>query len=129
MRRARGGNGQKLGAAIGLVLLLPAAAAQTDGEPADKEGEGLMPPAVQVCLGCHSLDPTDRRGGAGPPLRGVVGRTPSVDGVTAARWNAQLLDRWLANPRALDPDTESRFPGYADPAMRESVIRFLEGLQ
>lgn len=58
-----------------------------------------------------------------------MGRAPSVDGVEADQWHKPSLDRWLANPRAVDPDTDCRFPGYADPAMREAVIRFLDGLK
>ena len=126
VRRA---SGQAIAAAVGLAFLCPAAA-QTEDGAGDQKGEGVVPPAAQVCLGCHNLDEAGRQGGgAAPPLRGVIGRSPSVDGVAAEQWDPELLDRWLANPRAVDPETDSRFPGYADAAMRQAVIRFLEGLE
>jgi cytochrome c len=58
-----------------------------------------------------------------------MGRAPSVEGVEVAEWDRHSLDRWLANPRAMAPDTASRFPGYADAATREAVIRFLKRQQ
>ena len=99
-----------------------------DGGSGDKEGH--IPPEAHVCLGCHTVDESGREGAdSGPPLWSVVGRRPRVEGVEAPRWTPEALDRWLANPRAMAPDTRSRFPGYADPARRAAVIRFLERLQ
>jgi len=83
-----------------------------------------------VCLGCHTVDREGYQGAeAAPALWGVMGRGPSVEGVEVDQWNAHTLDRWLANPRAMAPETESRFPGYADAASREAVIRFLKRMQ
>lgn len=126
----RHGSARIAGRALGLGLLVAAAAVHANESAEDQEDEVRVPPAVQTCLGCHSLEESGRRGaGAAPPLQGVMGRTPSVAGVAAEQWDAQSLDRWLANPRAMAPDTDSRFPGYADAAMRETVIRFLDGLE
>lgn len=127
---ARHASARIAATALGLGLLIAAAAAHAEDSADDQEPEGRVPPAVQTCLGCHSLEESDRRGaGAAPPLKGVMGRAPSVAGVAAEQWDAESLDRWLANPRAVAPDTDSRFPGYADAAMRQTVIRFLEGLE
>ena len=131
----RHGIGGWVGAAAGLVLAAASAiagaqpAAPENGE-GEKPGEGFIPPEVHVCLGCHTVDKARHQGaGAAPPLWGIMGRAPSVDGVQAGQWDTHALDRWLANPRAVDPDTTSRFPGYADAATREAVIRFLGRLQ
>jgi len=105
------------------------ASAQDTGAAAEGD-EGFIPPEVHVCLGCHTVDRDQRQGAsAAPPLWGVMGRAPAVDGVDVAQWDAASLDRWLANPRAMAPGTASRFPGYADAAAREAVIRFLRRQQ
>lgn len=115
--------------AVGLLLVPALAGGQTDGE-ANGSGGDFIPPEAHVCLGCHTIDEGRRQGAdAAPPLRGVVGRAPRVEGVALERWDQAALDRWLANPRAMAPETASRFPGYADAASREAVIRFLRQLQ
>lgn len=112
-----------------MALLLAAGAAQAQTGEAAGEGT-FIPPEVHVCLGCHTVDRDRRQGAAAaPPLAGVMGRAPTVAGVAVAEWNASALDRWLANPRAMAPDTASRFPGYADAATREAVVRFLKRMQ
>lgn len=120
-----------LGAILGLASLGgaggPAMAAGDDVE--NGEEESFLPPEVQVCMGCHTIDEDERQGtDSAPPLWGVVGREPAVEGVQVSRWDEKSLRRWLANPRAMAPDTTSRFPGYADPAARERVVEFLKGL-
>lgn len=130
MPRGSGRNGI-WAASLAAVLLAAAAQAEpdTDGSPDEDRGD-FIPPEVHVCLGCHTVDQAKRRGAqSAPPLWGIMGRAPSVEGVEVARWDAHSLDRWLANPRAMAPETASRFPGYADAATREAVIRFLKRQQ
>lgn len=99
------------------------------GEPREIV-ESRYPPEVQVCLGCHTADRKRARGAkAAPPLWGVIGREPAPEGVDTERWDRASLERWLANPKSVAPETRSRFPGYADPGRREKVLRFLEGQQ
>ena len=126
-----GGQGGIWAVALAALLLATAAQAEPDPGESPSQGQGdFIPPEVHVCLGCHTVDEGRRRGAqAAPPLWGIMGRAPSVDGVAVARWDAHSLDRWLANPRAMAPDTASRFPGYADAATREAVIRFLKRQQ
>jgi cytochrome c len=66
------------------------------------------------CSGCHALD-NDKEG---PRLRGVYGRTsgsvPSFqysDALKAAHitWDATSLDKWLADPEKLVPNTDMAF--------------------
>ena len=66
------------------------------------------------CSGCHALDQEKE----GPRLRGVFGRTsgtvPSFqysDALKAAHitWDAATLDKWLAGPEQLVPDSDMAF--------------------
>jgi cytochrome c len=66
------------------------------------------------CSGCHALD-KDKEG---PRLRGVYGRTsgsvPSFqysDALKSAHitWDATSLDKWLADPEKLVPNTDMAF--------------------
>ncbi len=122
-------GGALLGACLVIGVSGLALAQSGSGSAGERGREGYIPPEAHVCLGCHTVRPSAGKGaGSGPPLWEVVGRSPSVEGAEVSRWTSRALDRWLANPRAMAPGTRSRFPGYADPAMRAAVIRFLEQL-
>lgn len=56
------------------------------------------------CMPCHHLDRTTRS--IGPGLKGVYGRVPTITGVPFTHWNAEALDAWLSDPRAIKPNTE-----------------------
>jgi cytochrome c len=81
------------------------------------------------CTGCHSLD-QDREG---PRLRNVYGRKAGSVSTfkysdalksTQITWNDASLERWLANPEAVAPDTDMNFHvPKADE--RAAIIRFL----
>jgi cytochrome c len=84
------------------------------------------------CGGCHSLD-QDKEG---PRLRGVYGRlsgsVSSFSYSTALKsahisWDAESLDKWLAGPDKLVPDTDMAF--HVDKAdERRDIIAYLKGL-
>lgn len=85
------------------------------------------------CGACHSVE-ADR---VGPRHRGVLGRRAgSVPGFHYSRalkasgfaWDAQLLERWLADPEALVP---GQGMGYrvADPAVRKDLVAYLATLK
>ena len=87
-----------------------------------------------VCATCHSLP----EGGAdqiGPNLWGVFGRkagskasfTYSDDMKNAGwTWDADHLDKWITNPRAVLPGTKMTYLGMADANDRRDVIAFLK---
>lgn len=140
-------------AALATALLLPLAACapkRSDPFPNAKQALADLPPRFQAadlkngeelfgqCRACH----TAIKGGAnltGPNLHGVFGRKPgAVTGYAysdamkayaaggAAPWTADLIDRWLADPKDFMPGTRMSFPGYPDGDNRRDVIAYLK---
>jgi len=85
------------------------------------------------CSGCHSVD----RDKEGPRLGGVYGRVSgSVQSFTysdalknaAIKWNADSLDKWLAGPNKLVPNSDMAF--HVDSAAeRNEIIAYLRELR
>jgi cytochrome c len=85
------------------------------------------------CRSCHSVT----QGGpnmTGPNLWGVYGRKAASeagfsysDGLKAAgwTWDAERLDQWIKNPRAVVPDTKMTFLGVKDAKKRADIVAFL----
>lgn len=91
------------------------------------------------CAACHDF----REGGAkriGPPLWGIVGRAVAAEGdfayspaivafgATGAAWTIEILDAYLANPKALVPGTKMIFPGMPDEQERIELLAYLQKL-
>jgi len=125
----------------------PAAPAVT--EPTDAEKQALLAslPApyntadlangkqkFAMCRSCHTIVP----GGAnmtGPNLHGVFGRKAGAletykysDAVKNAGfvWDADHLDKWLAEPRTFLPGTKMSFAGLKAPKDRIDLIAYLK---
>lgn len=108
------------------MLVLPAAAAADDG--------GAQ--AFTPCRACHSLDPADQ-GLPGPNLAGIIGRKvggdPAFDyspvlrkaNSEDLRWDAERLDRFLADPAEMFPGLWMSIRGVEDAADRAALVRFL----
>jgi cytochrome c len=92
--------------------------------------------AYQKCYSCHALEP----GAAkleGPSLQRVVGRPIAAErgfdyspalrrfAQRNPRWTPQLLDRYVADPEAMVPQTSMNFHGIEDPAERRALIEYL----
>ena len=92
--------------------------------------------AFQKCYSCHSVDPKEANL-SGPNLAGVVGRragtlanfaySPAMKkaGAEGVVWNEATLERYLADPLAMLPETTMSFPGVRDAAERRAVIAYL----
>ena len=78
------------------------------------------------CGACHYLDQTKKK--VGPSLMGIYGRAPSVDGLSFATWDAASLDQWIANPKAVKPNTKMAFKGIAEKSKRNDIIAYLKTL-
>jgi len=87
------------------------------------------------CVACH----TANEGGAdmvGPNLFGIFGGKAGAhrpafaysDGLKATgwTWDAARLDAWLANPKALVPDSKMVFVGVQDAKQRRDLIAYLK---
>ncbi len=113
-----------LAAALLLPLALPAAAA---------EGEAVF---RRHCITCHAVA-AGAPPGAGPNLRGVVGRRvggdPGFDyspvlqaaGEAGQRWDASMLERFLADPEAMFPGLWMGANGLREAADRAAVAGYL----
>lgn len=112
-----------------VISLFSAAHAQ----PPRDEGER----AFQKCYSCHSVDPkeTDL---SGPNLAGVVGRRAAAlpgfqfsaammkAGAEGLVWTDVALDRYLADPLEMIPETTMSFPGVKSAAERRAIIEYLK---
>lgn len=118
------------------VLALPSrpptglAAAPVAGDP----GRGVA--LFRQCAACHSAEPGVQL--TGPSLAMIWNRTAGTvagfgrystvlkhAGVT---WDAATLDRWLARPQAVVPETTMTFQGVPDPRQRADLIAYLKAL-
>jgi len=85
------------------------------------------------CTGCHALD----RDKEGPRLGGVYGRVsgsvPSFHYSDALKnahitWDAESLDRWLADPESFVPDNDMAF--HVESALeRSAIIAYLKQMR
>ena len=87
------------------------------------------------CGICHTVVAGQNR--IGPTLFGVVGRkagsVPDFHYTADHKkldltWDAANLDKYLANPRAMVPDTSMVYAGLKDDAERADLVAYLETL-
>jgi cytochrome c len=124
-RRCRGGR-----VAIAGLLLAGSTTAALAADPV--AGERIF---KTQCGICHAVAPGQNR--IGPTLFGVVGRSAgSIPGFAytadhkklGITWDAVNLDKYLASPRAMVPDTSMIYAGLKDDAKRADLIAYLETL-
>lgn len=113
---------------IGLALAATHPAAAEDVEAGKT--------AFKKCALCHTTEVGKNK--VGPSLFGIVGRkSANLDGYNYSEamkkfdhtWDAQTLDSYLADPRAVVPGTKMIYPGIKDKAERDDVIAYLETLK
>ncbi len=120
-------------AGLGLGLLLLSAALAAAQQPVRAAGDPARGAKLfKRCRACHSV--VEGRNKIGPSLYGVLGRKagslPNYPYSQALRsagwvWTKEMLDKWIAGPKAVLPGTKMIFPGLPDPQDRADVIAFL----
>lgn len=92
---------------------------------------------TKQCASCHTFD-TGGKVLTGPNLHGVVGRAAgSVAGfgysdkmkALGKPWDNEMLDQFLANPKAVVPGTKMTFAGISKPDQRADLIKYLDSLK
>lgn len=122
----------------GLVLCLPLlAVAQTEDAGANALAGDVDRGRLVFgqCRTCHYPDPAMGHNN-GPNLYRifgkVAGKQPGFEYYSETFkkaqfvWTPQLLDRWLANPRTLFPDSTMMSLGVPDPQQRADLIAYLK---
>lgn len=117
-----------LGLVTMCVLWTVGAVAAPDGN--SERGER----AFRTCLACHSLEPG--RHLTGPSLAGIWGQKAGmIEGFTRYSeamkssgivWNAETLNIWLRNSRALIAGNRMTFQGIADEGARRDLVAYLK---
>ena len=109
----------------------PTAAEAPGGDPV--RGAALF----QQCAACHSVEPglhltglslaaiSNRRAGTVP---GFGRYSDSLKHAAGIIWDAATLDRWLARPQAVVPDTTMTFPGMENVRQRADVVAYLKAV-
>ncbi len=114
--------------AVGVALVLPAAASAQDAE----KGKAVFNTS---CKACH--DAGEGGGKVGPNLKGVVGTkagTHAADYAYSAAmkgsgltWDEVTLDKYLSDwAKKTVPNTTMNFPGVKDAAKRKDLIAYLK---
>ena len=115
--------------AAGLFASAAASAQMSLPAAAPPDGATLF---TRQCATCHTLSAAEPMR-QGPPLGGVVGR--HAGGVAAFHysagfanadwtWDADRLDRWIANPQAVIPGTIMAYK-QANAATRRTIVAYL----
>lgn len=109
----------------------PAGAAVAGAAPAGDAAAGEK--VFNQCKACHTLQQGQNR--VGPSLHGVVGRKAGmVAGFNYSQpmkasditWDAEKLDKYLADPKGFIPGNKMAFPGLKKPEDRANVIAYLQ---
>lgn len=113
--------------ALLLTLALPGAATaqHDDGEIAFNAH----------CRKCHSVRNGDNR--LGPSVYGIFGaKAGQVEGfrgysgsLTDITWDEPTLDKFIANPASISPNTNMIYPPVTDPSERKRIIEFIKSLK
>lgn len=132
--------GSRLSSALVIVaplLVIMAVLTRTQTAAQTPVGDAARGAALfQQCAACHSVEPGVHL--TGPSLAAVwnkrAGTVPGFGRYTDALkrsgiiWDAPALDRWLARPQAVVPDTTMTFPGMENPRQRTDMVAYLKAL-
>lgn len=119
------------------VLTVPFVLLALDGAACAADAAAGKTYFTQVCTQCHTAEPTDGGGEVGPTLFGLFGRVaatgdemfPYSKALKDSRlvWNAETLERFLADPVTAVPGTIMPMPIPAKQD-RDNVIAYFQSL-
>lgn len=119
----------KLFIAVAAAALLAAGSASAQDAAAGEK-------AFAKCKACHKTEAG--KNAVGPSLFGIVGRQAgTVEGFkysdanknSGVTWTADVLDKYLTDPKAFMPGNKMAFAGVKDDAERKNIIAYLETLK
>ena len=126
------------------AFLLGAGALLALSGPALAEGDATKGKAAFAkCAICHQVGP-DAKTVIGPQLNGIVGHkaasvadyaiySPGMKklGEEGFVWTPENIDKWIADPKAMIPDSTMAlaFPGVPDAGERADIIAYLKTQQ
>lgn len=124
-------SGAAAGGAAAAAAVEPIAARLAKADAA--KGQAL----TKQCASCHTFD-TGGKVLTGPNLHGIVGRqagavagfgySDKMKGM-GKPWDNDMLDQFLANPKAVVPGTKMSFAGISKPDQRADLIKYLDSLK
>ena len=85
------------------------------------EGASLV---KRKCASCHYLNRNLRK--IGPSLKGIMGKSPTIDGMPFETWTEESMSRWIENPRSIKKKTKMAIPGVRDADERKAIIAYLK---
>ena len=118
------------------VLMMCGGSALAAGDAA----KGKADFTTALCATCHQIGP-GAKNLVGPELNGIVGRKaasvadyPTYSagmkklGADGFVWTEENIDKWIANPKAMIPDSimSLTFPGVPDANTRADIIAYLK---
>lgn len=121
------------------IKTLVAASAMVAGavalsSPAFAAGDAAAGEKVfKKCAVCHAIGP-NAKNRVGPELNGIIGRksgtAPGYNYSKAMKgagitWNAAILKKYIANPKAVVPGNKMAFPGLKSAAEEDNLIAYL----
>src|SRR4029079_1130161 len=124
-------------AVAGLTVVALTSSALAEGDAAKGKA------AFAKCAICHQVGPGAKTL-VGPELNGIVGRKAAsvADytmysagmkklGDSGLVWTEENIDKWIANPKAMIPDSTMAlaFPGVPDAQERADIIAYLKTQQ
>lgn len=126
----------KQAAVLTFALLLTSGLLSTQAVAAgDAEAGGKL--FSKTCGGCHQVGES-ARGGFGPQLNGIIGRTAgSTTGYqysdamknSGVVWTREKLAAYIENPKGVVSGTRMIFWGISDPEKIENLLAYLQTFQ
>ncbi len=118
-----------LGAPVATLCVLVVGFALAREVEAAADGEVLF---NTHCRNCHSMGAGDHR--LGPSLHGIIGKIAGgaagfstySGSLKGFAWDEATLDKFIAAPTSVAPNTSMIYPPVADSAQRAAIIAFMK---